>query len=86
MLERDGWIVINVKNRKLGIIISMTEGAREFLKVAGFHTGETMFVGERQSVLSIRVERIPKESHREFLAEIHGALPVELRSLPVAFL
>jgi hypothetical protein len=75
-----------IHDKKLGIIITMTEAGRKFLKVAGFHMGDTMFVGERHNILSIKVERIPDENHRDMLAKIHDALRVELRGLPIAFL
>jgi DNA-binding PadR family transcriptional regulator len=60
VLERDGWILISVDDRKLGIVISITENGREYLRVAGFHLGETRFIGERQNILSIKVEQIPR--------------------------
>jgi hypothetical protein len=37
--ERDGWILVNVDGRKLGIIISATEGGNLYLRIAGFHLG-----------------------------------------------
>ena len=86
VLERDGWILVNVDGRKLGILISITENGREYLRVAGFHLGESRFIGERQNILSIKVEQIPKIRHNEILPNIRDALPVELRGLPVMFL
>lgn len=86
ILERDGWLLVNVDDRKLGIIISMTEGGQQHLRVAGFHLGESMFVGERQNILSVKVERVPQSQQKEMLPKIHEALPPELRGLPVAFL
>jgi hypothetical protein len=84
ILERDGWIVIHVNDRPLGIVISITEAGREFLRVAGYHLGESMFVGERRNILSIKVERIPESQHKGLLPKILEALPVELRA--IAFL
>jgi hypothetical protein len=86
ILERDVWILLNVNEKKLGVILSFTEGGKEFLRVAGYHLGETMFVGERRNVMSIKVERILKNQQTEILSKIHEALPFELRGLPVAFL
>jgi DNA-binding PadR family transcriptional regulator len=86
VLERDGWILISVDDRKLGIVISITENGREYLRVAGFHLGETRFIGERQNILSIKVEQIPKNRHDEMLPKIEEALPAPLRGLPVMFL
>jgi hypothetical protein len=86
ILERDGWLLVNVNDRKLGIIISVTETGKEFLRVAGFHLGESMFVGERRNILSIKVERIPQSEQEQILPKIHEALPPELRGLPVGFL
>lgn len=86
ILERDGWLLVNVDGRKLGIIISVTEAGTEFLRVAGFHLGESMFIGERRNILSIKVERIPQSQHGQLLAKIQQALPIELRGLPIAFM
>jgi hypothetical protein len=86
VLERDGWLLINLEDRKLGILISMTEAGKEYLRVAGFHLGETMFVGERRNILSARVEPISVERHEEMLPKIQEALPHELRGLPIIFL
>lgn len=86
ILERDGWLLVNVNDKKLGIIISFTESGREFLRVAGFHLGESMFVGERRNVLSVKVEKVSENQQEEVLPKIHEALPSELRGLPLAFL
>lgn len=67
ILERDGWIVVNVGDRKLGILISITEAGSQYLRIAGFHLGESMFIGERKNVLSVKVERIPADRHNEML-------------------
>ena len=86
ILERDGWIVIHVDDRQVGIVISMTEAGKEYLKVAGYHTGESMYIGERHNILAIKVERIDQNQQREMLSKIHDALPPGLRGLPVTFL
>jgi hypothetical protein len=86
ILERDDWLLVNVDDRKLGIIISFTENGKAFLRVAGFHLGEAMFVGERRNVLSVKVEKVPVSQQKEILPKIHAALPEELRGLPLAFL
>lgn len=86
ILEREGWLLVNVSGKKLGIIISVTEGGQQHLRVAGFHLGESMFVGERQNILSVKVERISQSQQKEMLPKVHEALPLELRGLPVAFL
>jgi hypothetical protein len=86
ILEREGWIVVHADSRPLGIVISTTETGRGFLKVAGYHLGESMFVGERRNILAIKVERIPEGRQKEILPQIHEALPAELRGLPVTFL
>jgi hypothetical protein len=86
ILERDGWFLVNVDDKKLAIIISFTETGKEFLRVAGFHLGEITYVGERQNVPSIKVEKVPENLHAEMLPKIHEALLEELRGLPVAFL
>lgn len=86
LLERDGWILVSVEGRKVGVVISVTEAGKEHLKVAGYHLGETMYVGERQNILSIKVERIAESRREAFLVEIRNALPVELRELSISFL
>ncbi len=86
LLERDGWILINMEGGKLGIIMSVTEGGQAFLRIAGYHTGESKFIGERHNVLSIKVEPIPENLHDAFLTLVRNALPAELRSLPISFL
>ena len=86
ILERDGWILVNIRGKKLGILISMTEGGKEYLRVAGYHAGETRWVGERQNVLSVKVEEIPEAGRDALLLLVRNALPVELRDLPISFL
>ena len=86
ILERDGWLLVNVDGRKLGILISTTENGMQYLKIAGYHAGETRFVGERQNVLSVKVEQIPKNRHNVMLSKIVEALPIELRLSPIMFL
>lgn len=86
ILERDGWLLVNVNDKKLGIIISVTEAGQQHLRVAGFHLGETTYIGERRNILSVKVERIPESQHKEMLSRIHESLPPELRGLPLAFL
>ena len=73
-------------DRKLGILISVPESGQEYLKVAGFHLGETRFVGEKQNVLSVKVEQIPKTKHDEMLPKVREALPTDIRDLPIMFL
>jgi len=86
IMERDDWLVINVEGRKLGIIMSVTEGGVFYLTVAGYHTGESRFVGERQNTLSVLVEPIPKSLHSAFMTLVNNALPPQLRGMPMAFL
>jgi hypothetical protein len=86
ILERDGWIVIHVDDRPLGILLSLTEAHQQFLRVAGFHLGESTFIGDRKNILSIKVERISPEQYREMLPKILQALPPELQSLTISFL
>lgn len=86
LLERDGWLVVNIEGRKLGVVISVTEAGREHLRVAGYHLGETRYVGERQNILSVKIERIPESLREAFSVMVRNALPVELRGLPISFL
>jgi hypothetical protein len=86
VLERDLWLVITVDDKRLGILVTVPESGREYLKVAGFHLGETRLVGERQNVLSVKVEQISEAKHSEMLPKIREALPTDIRDLPIAFL
>jgi hypothetical protein len=86
ILEREGWLVINVEDRKLGIVISTIETGQQYLRVAGFHLGDSMYVGERRNILAVKVERIPMEKQDKMLPVIQEALPVELHGLPIVFL
>jgi DNA-binding PadR family transcriptional regulator len=86
VLEREGWLVVNVNDRKVGIIVSVTEAGKQYLKIAGFHLGESMLVGERQNVLADKVEQIQEENFAKTLAAIKDALPIELQELPIAFM
>ena len=85
-MRRQGWLVVDVDDRSLGIVISVTDSGKPFLSMAGFHLGESMFVGERQERLSIKVEKIPENLQKEMLPKIQEALPQELRGLPIGFL
>lgn len=84
--ERDGWLLVNVEGRKVGIIVSVTEGGQAYLTVVGYHAGETKFVGEKQNVLSIKIEPIGAGLRDPFLTLVRNALPPELKSLPIDFL
>ena len=86
ILERDGWLIVNLEGRKLGMMISVTEGGKAFLKVAGYHMGETRWVGEKRNVLSILVEPVAENMRNTLLPIIRNSLPSELRNLPVLFL
>ena len=86
VLERDGWLIVNLEGRRLGMMISVTEGGRAFLKVAGYHMGETRWVGEKRNVLSILVEPVAENLRGSLLPIIRNSLPAELRNLPVLFL
>jgi hypothetical protein len=86
VLEKDGWLLVTVNDRKLGIIISTTETGLPYLKIAGYHSGETLLTGERRNVLAVKVEQIPKTLHSLMLPTIVEALPIELRELPLMFL
>ena len=86
IMERDDWLLINFGGRKLGIIMSVTEGGLFYLTVAGYHAGESRFIGERQNTLSVRVEPIPKNLHGAFLTLVNNALPPQLKGLPITFL
>lgn len=86
ILERDGWLLVNVDGRKIGIIISITEAGKEYLRIAGFNLGESALIGDRKNVLSVKVERVPPDKQEEMLPKIQEGLPEELRGLPLAFL
>jgi hypothetical protein len=86
ILERDGWLLVNVEGKKVGIVITTTEAGKQFLKIAGFHLGESRYVGERHNILSIKVEPIARHLQNSFLVLVRNALPSELRELPIAFL
>jgi hypothetical protein len=42
LMRRQGWLVVDVDDRSLGIVISVTDAGKPFLSVAGFHLGETI--------------------------------------------
>jgi hypothetical protein len=84
--ERDDWLLINVEGRKLEIIMTVTENRMVCLTVAGYHAGESRFVGENHNVLSVKVEPIPKNLQGAYSTLIDNAMPPQLRGLPVAFL
>ena len=45
IMERDDWLVINLEGRKLGLIMSVTEGGLLYLTVAGYHSGFVYCLG-----------------------------------------
>ena len=85
VLEREGWIVVTVEGRKVGIILSTVESGKSFLKVAGYHLGSN-YVGERYNILSVHVVSIAASLQNAMQILIRNALPAELRSLPISFL
>ena len=86
IMERDDWLVIHVEGRKVGIIMSVTEAGIFYLSVAGYHTGESRFVGEKQNILSVKVEPIPQSLHNAFVTLVNNALPPQLKGLPISCL
>jgi hypothetical protein len=86
VLERDIWLIVSVGDRKLGVLVTTPESGKQFVKIAGYHLGETRFIGERQNVLSVKVEQIPKAKHAEMLPKIQEALPSDIRDFPITFL
>jgi hypothetical protein len=86
IMERDDWLVINFEGRKLGLIVSVTEGGKAYLTIAGYHTGESRFIGEKRNVLSVKVEPIPNNLHSSFVPLVNEALPLQLKELPIFFL
>ncbi len=86
IIERDGWILVNFEGRKLGILISTLENGQTYLRVAGYHAGETRWIGERRNVLSIKVEVLPQNTRNALVPLIRDVLPAELRTLPISFL
>jgi DNA-binding PadR family transcriptional regulator len=85
VLEREGWIVVTVEGRKVGIIISTTEGGKEYLKIASYHLG-TGYVGDKYNILSAKVIPIPESLQNSMIILVRNALPTELRGLPISFL
>lgn len=86
VLERDTWLLVSLDDRKLGILLTIPESGKQYLRIAGFHLGETRFVGDRQNVLSVMVEQIPETKHAEMIPKIREALPEDIRELPIVFL
>lgn len=85
VLEREGWIVVTVESKKVGIVISTTEAGKSFLKVAGYHLS-SRYIGERNNILSAHVMPIAESIQSAMQTLIRNALPVELRALPIFFL
>jgi hypothetical protein len=85
-MERDDWLVVSVEGRKVGIIVSVTEGGKAYFTIAGYHAGESRFIGEKRNVLSVKVEPIPKNLHASFITLVNNALPPQLKGLPLSFL
>ena len=86
IMERDDWLVINFEGRKLGLIVSITEGGKAYLTIAGYHSVESRFIGEKRNVLSVKVEPIPNNLHSSFVSLVNNALPPQLKGLPIFFL
>ncbi len=84
---QDGWLVTQFGDKHLVSLFSSSPD-RHFtsLKVAGYHMGETKWIGEHRNIMAIKIEAIPNILHVEMLPKIRKSLSDELQGVEISFL
>ena len=73
-----------MEGRRLVSLISTMDN-HPVMRAAGYHMGETKWIGEQQNIIAIKVESIPKSAHSETLPKIRKALKGELHDAQILF-
>jgi hypothetical protein len=81
-----GWISLTIDGRRLVSLFFVDKNGHMQIKAAGFHTGDSKWVGEQQNLFAIRVEQIPGENRSKLLPKIHNALGADLKNAEILFL
>ena len=82
---QDAWIVLPVEDRKLVSLITNGRDGINF-KIAGYHMGETKWIGELQNILAIKMESVPASARNKILPKILEALGGEFKGAEILFL
>ncbi len=80
--ERFGYLVVPMsRKRSLIVLLGFPESGKPYLKVAGYGTGRTTYVGERFERLAFEVKLISQAELDKISALVKQTLPAELRNL-----
>lgn len=83
----DGWLVVPFEGKLLvSLIASAPDRSFTSLKVAGYHMGETKWIGEHQNIIAIKIEAIPNSMRNEMMPKIRSALSEEYKDTKILFL
>ena len=84
--QQDGWGLVTVYDRKVGMLYNYDVKGKTIIKVAGYHTGETKWIGEQRNILTIKLEKIPEGIRNGMILKIRNRLPQELRNVAITFI
>ncbi len=80
--ERFGYLVLPVKKgRSVIVLLGFPESGKPYLKVAGFGTGRSTYVGERFERLAFEVRPLSQREFDDISPVVKKVLPEELRNL-----
>lgn len=85
--QQNGWgLISDVNDKKIGLLFSTDMKGSTLLKIVGYHTGETKWIGEQKNILAIKIEKIPENNRNRILPQIRKSLVRELRDVDLVFL
>lgn len=84
--QQEGWGLVTVYDRKVGLLYGYDLKGQTIIKVAGYHLGESKWIGEQRNILAVKLERIPESLRNEIILKTRHMLPQELRNVAIAFL
>ncbi len=82
--ERFGYLILPIQeHRQLVVLLGFPESGKPFLKVGGFSTGRTKYVGEKLERLAFEVHPLSPGEFDALRDVVNKLLPEELRNLNV---
>lgn len=85
--QQEGWGLFTAANsRKIGVLFSIGMKGKTILKIAGYHLGDTKWIGEQKDILAVKIERIPEGMRDKITPQIRKSLVRELQDVEILFL
>lgn len=82
--ERFGYLILPIhERRQLVVLLGFPESGKPFLKMGGFGTGRTKYVGEKLERLAFEVHPVSPEEFDVLKDAVNKLLPEELWGLNI---